>query len=770
MSNKAKLYPPRDSSNSLKKANNLSDVANANTSLNNILPDQTSNAGKFLKTDGTDASWATGGGGGDAPDVTYTPTTNTDWFGTPPTNAQEALDNLAALNKNDGPDVYKVGPGRTFTSIQDAIDQAVTDGHTSADQFPAIVLIYPKEGSYDEDITLKIGVNIMGFLDGKNPSVLCTGTWTGGADYDGNFGHSAITISNLIFSHGDGDQIHLTGADAGSIRFNNCIIRKIDGHESQILLDGDNNFELYLDNCEFNNTAPNSDGYCIEAQSGTVNSYSKIRVYVGSHRVLYAGNQTQIEVQLDSSSSGDYIVYADGGSQVILAHCIMINNGTNSNGIYVANNGNGAAFVFCSDTIIGLFGGSAGAMITGDSGGQIAYAKLTFLAFGPYSVGLDPVLSAQPLDVLLGNVLDPPAATITNEVYTTISPLNLEDEFSFTNEQARPLGGGSAANILTATPASGDYLVKFSGLLQSGNLGGRAEMGIFKGTTDLINGSRMLAKFSDQSGGLDATATFIALYNGSTPDADQAVGSATGTLVGDEASVSGGCLTGLDSNDSPTAHHGGATYNAASNADFTQTGTVRLVYIPHWSGAPSAAFLNLFEVTNGPFAGENRIHAFIGSSGQIELIVIDKDGNLVLFDSGFTPTWVAGQRYEIEFNFDFTSGDVYIFLDGALGKHWTGVTCLRDTTIGFLGVMSSDSDNSPADGQMDSIYIWDTVKHTSAFESEAATRMGMDLGDVVPVQAMAKVTLDGSTAISVKRKCSGQSSLLTGTLELIKVG
>ena len=46
-------------SNFLLKANNLSDVANTNTSFNNIAPSQTSNNGKFLTTDGTNASWST---------------------------------------------------------------------------------------------------------------------------------------------------------------------------------------------------------------------------------------------------------------------------------------------------------------------------------------------------------------------------------------------------------------------------------------------------------------------------------------------------------------------------------------------------------------------------------------------------------------------------------------------------------------------------------------------------------------------------------------
>ena len=45
--------------NALLIPNNLSDVANANTSLNNILPSQTGNNGKALVTNGSNTSWQT---------------------------------------------------------------------------------------------------------------------------------------------------------------------------------------------------------------------------------------------------------------------------------------------------------------------------------------------------------------------------------------------------------------------------------------------------------------------------------------------------------------------------------------------------------------------------------------------------------------------------------------------------------------------------------------------------------------------------------------
>jgi hypothetical protein len=42
----------------LYRGNNLSDLNNVTTARNNILPSQTSNSGKYLTTDGTNASWA----------------------------------------------------------------------------------------------------------------------------------------------------------------------------------------------------------------------------------------------------------------------------------------------------------------------------------------------------------------------------------------------------------------------------------------------------------------------------------------------------------------------------------------------------------------------------------------------------------------------------------------------------------------------------------------------------------------------------------------
>lgn len=45
-------------------ANGGTAAATANTALNNLLPSQTSNSGKFLTTDGTNSSWATSGGTG----------------------------------------------------------------------------------------------------------------------------------------------------------------------------------------------------------------------------------------------------------------------------------------------------------------------------------------------------------------------------------------------------------------------------------------------------------------------------------------------------------------------------------------------------------------------------------------------------------------------------------------------------------------------------------------------------------------------------------
>ena len=59
--------------------------------------------------------------------------------------------------------IYRVGktvgtqPQTQYTSIQAAINQAVTDGHTSNDN-PAFIEIYP--GSYTENLSLSPGVHL----------------------------------------------------------------------------------------------------------------------------------------------------------------------------------------------------------------------------------------------------------------------------------------------------------------------------------------------------------------------------------------------------------------------------------------------------------------------------------------------------------------------------------------------------------------------------------------------------------------------------------
>lgn len=58
-------FLPITGTGDLLSTNNLSDVADVNTALNNLLPTQTGNNGKFLQTDGTDTLWVSIPGGGD---------------------------------------------------------------------------------------------------------------------------------------------------------------------------------------------------------------------------------------------------------------------------------------------------------------------------------------------------------------------------------------------------------------------------------------------------------------------------------------------------------------------------------------------------------------------------------------------------------------------------------------------------------------------------------------------------------------------------------
>ena len=110
---------------------------------------------------------------------------------------------------------YRVGevigtqPECQFSSIQDAIDQAVADGHTLANR--ALIEIYPKDGGYNEDLVLASGVDLIG-MDAINVGI------NGNISYaptTGNRNTNRVRLKNLgINSAAGADTVTVGGAQA----------------------------------------------------------------------------------------------------------------------------------------------------------------------------------------------------------------------------------------------------------------------------------------------------------------------------------------------------------------------------------------------------------------------------------------------------------------------------------------------------------------------------------------------------------------------------
>lgn len=203
-----------------------------------------------------------------------------------------------------------------------------------------------------------------------------------------------------------------------------------------------------------------------------------------------------------------------------------------------------------------------------------------------------------------------------------------------------------------------------------------------------------------------AGATFYASY-ASDIDDNWGEGTLTGTATGG-AAVSGGKLdlTG------GTVQY--VTYDADENADSQQTGAVRLVVEPGYSGTPAATRI-FFAIAKAAGDSDNMINLYhLSGTGELKSTFVDSAGASTVVTWGvWSPT--AGQSYELELNFDLTGGAQRLFIDGVqLGSAGT-VTHVRDALIALWRVGSNVSGANSADFEIDSILYFSAVQHTAGY-------------------------------------------------------
>lgn len=279
--------------------------------------------------------------------------------------------------------IYHVYPGGSFATIQAAINQAVTDGHTSAENSWATIVVH---GAWTEDITLKDGISLIGASEGKGKDY--TSRITGQLTYtpqSSNPLDTNVTIANLFIIAGAGkNAIKLTGVNKGRIFLKKCYINKTGGTDDIILMNGHNSSVIEADDIDGNITSVSTGCAIYNILNGTFQSFNSCLLsssYPG--KILNCGANGVVNAQIVSSCTGSDAITIAVGGKVTLALSSITNNQANSNGANIVAGGQ----LISLDTLWNVPSGT-GKAIFGVAGSVWVYSFNTFVANKNYSTAI----------------------------------------------------------------------------------------------------------------------------------------------------------------------------------------------------------------------------------------------------------------------------------------------------------------------------------------------------------------------------------------------
>jgi len=159
-------------------------------------------------------------------------------------------------------------------------------------------------------------------------------------------------------------------------------------------------------------------------------------------------------------------------------------------------------------------------------------------------------------------------------------------------------------------------------------------------------------------------------------------------------------------------------YDAVDNADSQQVGAIRFTLTPGYTDNPPTTKVFL-SIGKDNVSNNNLMQIQQQNNGNLRFVMYDKDAVLqVLQDTPYG--FVEGNEYEIEFNWDLTTGASRIFVDGVqLGATETS-TGIRDGDINFLRVGSNGAGSGTSDFQISDFLYFSSVKHTSGYTPGAS--------------------------------------------------
>lgn len=209
----------------------------------------------------------------------------------------------------------------------------------------------------------------------------------------------------------------------------------------------------------------------------------------------------------------------------------------------------------------------------------------------------------------------------------------------------------------------------------------------------------------------DPTHSLIGASFSTNLNGEWGVGTLSVTAL-DQAAVSGGKL-----NLSDTGAGTCAKLNPDNFSTVIQTGAIRFKFTPLYSTRPTDTVQVLFE-TGKSGTNANKIILYHGfSPNHLVLNTYDSAGSLIGGIDGGTFNCVAGTEYEIEVNFDFTTGATRLFVDGVQ----VGSTLTATGTRTYDAAMEWGIGNNPislawkTQIQVRDLIVFDAVQHTSNY-------------------------------------------------------
>ncbi len=146
-----------------------------------------------------------------------------------------------------------------------------------------------------------------------------------------------------------------------------------------------------------------------------------------------------------------------------------------------------------------------------------------------------------------------------------------------------------------------------------------------------------------------------------------------------------------------------------------QVGTVRCKWIPKQIVPGTANIL----YTMGRIPGAGQLENFFSLShdqtGDILLEVYSSDGlsNFTANFGSFVPT--VGQTYDFELNYDFTTGETRLFIDGTQAGATDTNTIARTNDINYIRINGSNITVAFSQLEMDNWVLFNTIQHTTNF-------------------------------------------------------